>query len=61
MGLPSIITAYMAAYFKDGAAVAEHGLGVTTIPWSVVIVQAVGVTVATVVIMQTRPRLCDVL
>jgi UDP-sugar transporter A1/2/3 len=52
MGLPSIIIAYMAVYFKDGAAVAEHGFlgGYNNTVWSVVIVQAVGgLIVATVV------------
>jgi UDP-sugar transporter A1/2/3 len=52
MGLPSIVIAYMAVYFKDGAAVAEHGFlgGYNNTVWSVVIVQAVGgLIVATVV------------
>jgi UDP-sugar transporter A1/2/3 len=52
MGLPSIIIAYMAVYFKDGAAVAEHGFlgGYNNTVWTVVTVQAVGgLIVATVV------------
>jgi UDP-sugar transporter A1/2/3 len=52
MGLPSVIIAYMTVYFKDGAAVREHGFlgGYNNTVWTVVTVQAVGgLIVATVV------------
>lgn len=52
MGLPSTIIAYLTVYFKDSAAVSEHGFwaGYNKIVWTVVTVQAVGGLIVAVVV-----------
>jgi UDP-sugar transporter A1/2/3 len=52
MGLPSTIIAYLTIYFKDAAAVKEHGFlgGYNNIVWTVVTVQAVGGLIVAVVV-----------